>query len=174
MSLASPPTTSLPSFRYIGAGQCGTIFEIPGAPRVYKIAKRIDDYLWIDYCIHLRIFEACEKISHSGELGFRVTAPHFFVSDIDEEWWEVVRQRFPGDYRHSTSVLCTERVWPIAKPLRDALISEYCPESLRASACNTPGELDCLAREYLGKKCSQSPRLAKPTWSLRNYSLYLD
>jgi hypothetical protein len=160
-------------FRHIGAGQCGVVFEIPGTTWAYKWAKRLDDHLWNDYTMLLRVLEACETAPH--ELGFRVPVPHFFIANTDEEWWHENEQRFPKDFRgRGARVLCMERVLPLAQPIRDALIDKYCPESIRRKARNTPGEQDCLVRVYLGRKREQLTRIAKPTWSLRNYKLNLD
>jgi hypothetical protein len=160
-------------FRHIGAGQCGTIFEVPGATCVYKVAKRLDDHLWNDYCMHALIFEACKTAPH--QLGFRVPTPHFFISDRDEDWWTENLHRFPEEYRRRDArILCTERVLPLVQPIRDALIDLYCPKEIRLQAKTKPGEQDCLIRVYLGKKREDFPRVKKPTWSLRNYKLHLD
>lgn len=160
-------------FRHIGAGQCGTIFEVPGATWVYKVAKRLDNHLWNDYHMHTRIFEACQTAPN--ELDFRVPTPHFFISDTDEDWWTENLHRFPEEHRRRDArVLCMERVLPLVQPIREALIDQYCPKEIRLEAKRKPGEQDCLVRVYLGKKREDFSRVKKPTWSLRNYKLHLD
>ncbi|KAJ5173314.1 zinc finger protein-domain-containing protein [Penicillium capsulatum] len=54
--------------------------------------------------------------------------------------------------------LVTERIFPLPKVARQALITKYCPLALRAHVSANPTNRDCLARIYLGhRRLSDAP-----------------
>jgi hypothetical protein len=72
-----------------------------------------------------------------------------------------------------TAGLVTERILPLPKATRTALIKKSCPPNIQEQALATPGNKDCLVRVYLG---SMQPRRDAPArmFNLRNFKLYLD
>lgn len=72
--------------------------------------------------------------------------------------------------------MATERILPLQKEIREALIDVYASdthkESLKADSANN----DCLARVYLGRRKELQPHRVAPakSFSLRNFNLYVD
>lgn len=69
-------------------------------------------------------------------------------------------------------MICTERIFPLAKPIRESLIDQYCKPQLVQNIKQSEANNDCFVRVYLGKR----RRNGRPTmfFSLRNYNLHLD
>src|SRR5690606_18752349 len=77
-----------------------------------------------------------------------------------------------NDFPLPTMALITERILPLPRPIRHALIDLFCPENSKASVKENATNRDCLARVYLGKRRPEGPPPAN--FSLRNYNLHLD
>ncbi|KAJ4338716.1 hypothetical protein N0V95_007987 [Ascochyta clinopodiicola] len=160
-------------YRSIGAGTCGQVFEVPGTTYVFKLAKhpgKETDTLWNDYTQHLKIQEVFDKLGRS-ELQVRTPRVWYFVKMDDESWWTQNKDRFPKTATDWTNLLCTERILPISRPLRESLIDEYCPKRNIEQAKEIEVNKDCLVRLYLGKRRS---RVNTSFFSLRNFCLHLD
>ena len=69
--------------------------------------------------------------------------------------------------------MCIERIFPLPKPTRDALIDLYCPGIGREAAGTNAANKDCLLRPLLGRK-RQSSGSRLNIFSLRNFKLHLD
>ncbi|KAF9695289.1 hypothetical protein EKO04_006722 [Ascochyta lentis] len=160
-------------YRCIGAGTCGQIFKVPGTSYVFKLAKHAGgdtDMLWNDYSQHVKIQEVFDKLGRN-ELQVRTPRVWYFVQMDDDIWWLQNRDRFPKTVTHWTNLLCTERILPIPRPLRECLIEEYCPKNGVEQAKETESNKDCLVRLYLGKRRS---RVTTSVFSLRNFCLHVD
>jgi hypothetical protein len=72
------------------------------------------------------------------------------------------------------SVLCTERILPLPKVIRDALIDKFCPDCLKENARTAASSTDCLARVYLGERKEENRTKPLAFFSIRNFSLHLD
>ena len=99
------------SFRQIGRGTCGTVFERPGAAFVLKLAKTDSDALWNDFTMHMRVFSEFNSLRWiSSEV--HVPRCHWFASVNDDEWWSDNLEKFPKIYQSRNNVLCSERILP--------------------------------------------------------------
>ncbi|KAF2194856.1 hypothetical protein K469DRAFT_469735, partial [Zopfia rhizophila CBS 207.26] len=159
-------------FRAIGAGTCGTVFEVPGTTDAFKVANNPGghtDKLWNDFQMHLRVSEAFDTIGRE-KLAVHVPIIKYFVSSKDSEWWGENMDRFPQKYQSQSNLLCAERILPLAKLIRESLVDTYCPPSLVKEIKGSPSNKDCLVRIYLGKR---KERISK-FFQLRNFLLHLD
>ncbi|KAF1988139.1 hypothetical protein K402DRAFT_391910 [Aulographum hederae CBS 113979] len=113
-----------------------------------------------------------------GELS--IPKCHWYVASKDHaEWWQLHLNMFRGEYHEvyqarQGDVLCTERIPPISKELRHAIIDKWCPEQLRESAKINETSQDCLIRVYLGKRRFPRSTLPPRMFSLRNFNLCVD
>lgn len=166
-----PGTTG---FRKIGFGQCGLVFERPGQGFVVKVARpHFHDALWSDFVAH---FHVCKAFEQQRSLECRVPAVYTYINKDNTRWWHSHRPLFPEIHESfplPSMALLTERILPLPRIVRDALISQYCPPRLQSSASVDPSNRDCLARVYLGRRRPKKAPLA-PNFTLRNFNLCLD
>ncbi|KAI9760549.1 MAG: hypothetical protein M1840_002387 [Geoglossum simile] len=167
------------AFRKIGFGQCGLVFEQPGRPIVIKIARRFfEESLWMDYRAHSRVMEAFYpdviEGSTAKEPECRVPRVHYFRTREDK-WWNDHIQKFgfTPQFALPTSALFMERILPIPKAAREALINVFCPERLRAAVKQDPVNRDCLVRLYMGRRRAENTPEPQ-NFPLRNFNLFLD
>jgi len=77
-----------------------------------------------------------------------------------------------------TKILCTERIHPLPKPTRDALVAAYTPPHLHSQARTDSLNADSLARIYLGRRrrSRTETATARPQrfFTLRNFTLHVD
>ncbi|KAJ5554885.1 hypothetical protein N7461_003355 [Penicillium sp. DV-2018c] len=166
------------AFIVIGRGTCGSIFEIPGTDSAYK-KGRDKDSLWNDAnltntaCRAVKETKACLQ-----ELFPNVTIPQVplvtgWISESNlENWWRQNLPRFPADTQ-SGYLFQVQRIWPLPRPAREALIRLYFPRKLHRAAYEDPDNRACLVRPYLGQRRAQRD-LSSPALSLQNFPLYLD
>ncbi|CAL5868732.1 uncharacterized protein PFLUO_LOCUS2959 [Penicillium psychrofluorescens] len=161
-------------YRCIGFGQCGLVFERPGRAYVVKLAKpAYKEGLWSDFQAHLNVRQAFCRESNPE---CRVPQLFSFAPDSSIEWWNENIQFFPDIsdlVPLPTMALITERILPLPKVVRQALIHQYCPPHLQTAASANPTNRDCLARLYLGSRRAR-PELLSPNFTLRNFNLHLD
>ncbi|KAK3306497.1 zinc finger protein-domain-containing protein [Chaetomium strumarium] len=158
-------------FRQIGAGTCGVIFAQDGASIAIKLAKNNAIALWNDYVQHKKIATQFRRLMIEK---VQIPACYFFVPKKRSEWWE----NYPGLTEAAekwcnlpTCALLTERIDPLPKPTRTAIIEKYCKPKIKQEALAAPGNNDCLVRVYLGSaKKGKTPRF----FNLRNFKLYLN
>ncbi|KAJ5397009.1 zinc finger protein-domain-containing protein [Penicillium cosmopolitanum] len=162
-------------YRVIGFGQCGLIFEKPGQGYVLKVAKRsYEDALWADLKAHLRVQEAFDN-PQNNRIECRVPRLYSYVPKGNNVWWERNMNLFPPVHDSITlpaMTLVSERILPIPKIAREALISKYCSAESRAFVAANPTDRDCLARVYLGRR--RVTTTPPPNFTLRNFNLHLD
>ncbi|KAI9868494.1 MAG: hypothetical protein M1813_005938 [Trichoglossum hirsutum] len=158
------------TYRHIGRGTCGTIFEIPGTTFALKVAKTNSVALWNDFKMHTRVLS---QFNNLPKINSEIHVPycHWFAGATDNEWWGESLERFPKEHQFRNNVLCCERILPIPKIIRESLIDEYCPANFRTNAKSDPSNKDCLVRLYLGKR--REPRPSR-FFTLRNFLLHLD
>ncbi|KAJ5585229.1 zinc finger protein-domain-containing protein [Penicillium hispanicum] len=160
-------------YRIIGFGQCGLIFERPGRDYVVKLAmSAYMDALWTDLVAHLKVWHAFNHY----ESECRVPRVFSYVPENNQEWWKENQPFFIDAPKSATlpaMALITERILPLPKIAREALITKYCPQNLQATASANPTNRDCLARIYLGRR-RPAPALLPPNFTLRNFNLCLD
>jgi len=161
-------------YRCIGFGQCGLVFERPGRAYVVKLANPgYKEALLADFKAHFFVKNAFLRQTSAECCVPKLCA---WVTDSNIEWWNenlFLFPTLPQPIPLPTSTLVTERILPLPKVARQALIDRYCPPHLKAAVSVDPKNRDCLARLYLGSRRS-NPDLLSPNFTLRNFNLHLD
>lgn len=142
-----------PVFRRIGQGFCGTVWATPTGPGGAFAIKREEGgpgrSLHDDYEMHLKILT-----SLSGSIPkVHVPSCYEYVSTYNHDWWGEQLSKFPEGFQVPCNSLVSERIPPFPKDVRETLIEEYCPSSLRPqieSIKSSKPNQDCLIRPYLG------------------------
>lgn len=162
-------------YRRIGFGQCGLIFERPGRNFVLKLARpHFEEALWNDCLSHQRAYQVFTE--QASEPECRVPLLYNYVKKSNADWWNANASCFSDvseDFPLPTAVLISERIAPLPRPIRHALIEEFCPPALKDAVMENPANRDCLVRIYLGRRRDPSAP-PPPNFSLRNYNLCLD
>ncbi|KAK3364171.1 hypothetical protein B0T25DRAFT_445778 [Lasiosphaeria hispida] len=162
-------------FREIGTGSIGKVFEHPRTILVYKVPMADQpEKLWNNYLKHARVYESFKAMPPVNE---QVVIPRcfFYTNPDDEAFWTQNLKWFPNlplfpQVTHH--VLYMERVFPLPLPIRNALISKFCPPMYQQSAKKYEANKDCLIRPYLGRLKYGSGNY--PGFSLRNFQLHAD
>ena len=163
-----------PVFRRIGQGFCGTVWSAYGET---SAVKREDGgpgrSLRNDYDIHVQVLQ-----SLSGSAPrFLVPNCYEYISHQNHDWWHKHILKFPKDFQVPCNALVSERIQPFSQQVRDNIIEEYCPESLRPKIdlikLSEPDQ-DCLIRPYLGRRRRLEKQSKYKSFSLRNYPLHID
>lgn len=166
-----------PTFRRIGQGFCGTVWAAPpGSGDTFAI-KREDGgpgrSLQNDFDMHVHILR-----SLSGSLPkLQVPCCHQFISGRNQDWWDELVSKFPAEFQVPCNALVSERIPPFSKDVRETLIEEYCPCSLRPkieSIKSSEPNQDCLIRPYLGRRRRLEKNSKYKSFSLRNFPLHVD
>ncbi|KAL1879433.1 hypothetical protein Plec18167_003887 [Paecilomyces lecythidis] len=167
------------SYRVIGFGQCGLVFERPGRGFVVKVAKpAYEEALWTDFTAHYEVRRAFLQYQqqHKPDMECHVPKVFSYIPKSHQKWWELNSPLFMDIHESLTlpaMALITERILPLPKIARQALIDQYCSPALRSTVSANPTNRDCLARIYLGlRRTAQAP--PPPNFTLRNYNLCLD
>ena len=174
VSTSATTQVELRLYQIIGRGSCGIVFEHAGWPHVVKRAHDGNEELWNDACIHSAVQKA---FTTAISTGVRIPTCHGFICADNSEWWLSNAPQFPEPYQIPGDVLVTERILPLPKIIREALI-DLCfppslPTSLREEAKESPGNKACLARVYLGKRRDLGWRPSL-FFTLQNFNLHLD
>jgi hypothetical protein len=174
-----PPAHAIIGFRKIGDGQSAVVCHRPGREIVVKIARPrfyFQGELWPEFLVHNRVYHA---LLRQGALLCRVPMAFEYVSPDNHHWWQRHQALFPADVSVPSAALVTERILPLPKTTRTALVRMYCPQHLQQSdVLADPANRDCLARVYLGKRRARDTPLVWTTrgtgFSLQNFPLHLD
>lgn len=159
----------LQTYRVIGRGACGTIFEHTGLGNVLKLATEASpENLWNDYAVHVDVAEAFKRFN----LSIQIPVCHYFALASDSDWWELNLKKFPTRFQTPSHVLCTERILPLPRGIRDRLIEQYCPPAKVIQAKQDVANKDCLVRLYLGKR--RASEVPSRFFTLRNMILHMD
>ncbi|KGO43038.1 Protein of unknown function DUF3669, zinc finger protein [Penicillium expansum] len=168
--------TASVGFRSIGFGQCGRVFERPGHTYAIKIARpSFEDALWADFQAHLAVYQAFTN-HQSKSVEVRIPRIFSYVSKTNNEWWDSHVNLFHGSHLSfplPAMALVTERILPLPKLARQALINAYCPASSQLGVKSHHTNRDCLARIYLGRRRGANDPLPR-NFTLRNFNLCLD
>lgn len=127
--------------------------------------------------VNLAIAEAREKLQDAFPESTLPKTPecsNLFLPS-SEEYWSTTLERFPTSHRSTGPVFQVDRILPLPKPIREALISLYFygSETEQARAKESQENKDCLVRLYLGENEDQ---FQEETFydSLRNFPLRLN
>jgi hypothetical protein len=165
-------------YRTIGFGQCGLVFERPGRGYVLKVAKpSYEDSLWADFKAHYSIGRAFKKYQSPNQaMGCRVPKLLSYVTKENDTWWNENKLFFGTTLHESISLpamtLISQRILPLPKIAREALVNKYCPAPSRTLVAANPTNRDCLARVYLGRR--RATNALSANFTLRNFNLHLD
>ncbi|ERF68643.1 hypothetical protein EPUS_09136 [Endocarpon pusillum Z07020] len=164
------------TFLFLDHGFCGDIFAYTGRNQVLKRAINHDDNLWNDYLmgsdVHAK-FSVAENLFAPHEPPC-IPKPEACISPENERWWAQNGLKFPDDRQteQRMPIMILERILPLSKPIRDNLIEVFHGPRGKDEAKAAPGNRNCVARLYLGKR-RQSER--PPSWfRLKNFSLHLN
>ncbi|KAI1453544.1 hypothetical protein F4805DRAFT_461647 [Annulohypoxylon moriforme] len=164
----------------IGRGFQGSIFERVESPLALKKEhrgnERLRSNLMNEYSLHRAVLDAFQQ--YGTEDGVQIPRLFSLIRSTDVDFWEKNLTRFPPDYRTPGTLIQMERVLPLPKVSRRALINYFYPREgnapldttlVRIILENTPNK-HCLARPYLGK---DDGIYTTEKFSLRNFPLYL-
>lgn len=165
------------SYHEIGAGLQGTIYERLGSTYVTKKelptnnGRRLRD----EFTIHKRVWDAFTKYEACSN-DVRIPQPYDYIPK--ESLSPDLLSRMPENDRKSSDMVTMERILPLPKVVRRAMIQQFyphesntCDELLTKQILDTRANKHCLARIYLGK---ETVPMSEDSFTLRNYPLTLD
>nr|AOC84394.1 OxaJ [Penicillium oxalicum] len=165
------------SFREIGTGSTGKVFEKPGTPWAFKVPL-VDGQtkLWNNYLMHLRIQESFDTL---GEVAGLVEVPRVsWFANADSSFWDENLELFPDQPtfpRRPREIMCMERVFPLPEVVRNCLIDLFCNPAIALEAKREPKNTDCLIRLFFGRRRYGAYRPGGSRFfSFRNFKLHLD
>lgn len=168
------------SFKNIGLGSCGSVFEIPGTKLAYKKGSQEIDIF--------RDFRFTQQVHQAVECGLQIlqkafpecTIPktpesHKYHPANDEQFWSSNIGRFPAGHRTQQPIFSVDHILPLPKEIRDALIDIYFDDEgdTQEEAKNDQDNKDCLIRLYLGERESVRQQ-CEGYDTLRNFPLRLN
>ncbi len=167
---------TVPTLDVIGIGSCGVVFSHRTISHVFKRELPQSDQLWNDLIMHKTVQESFDQLSNLN-INIKVPRCYGYINTSNDHFWANNHSRFPETYRAAGNLLIAERIPPLPRPVRNALIDLYFPSGLPApskdAAKEDPRNRDCLARIYLGKRCDRNRRPSR-MFTLRNFNLHLD
>lgn len=173
----------------IGKGLQGVVFEHHDASLALKkehpANASLPTNLQREYAAHVAVSAAFHRYRNSDLSKSRISVPrpHCIVGKQDE-FWETNEARFPSEHGTREALVQMQRILPLPKRTRRALIARFLPpcnntntsnssdsrdESIRTALAD-PYNKHCLVRTYLGR---QTGTRSRETFSLRNFPLYL-
>ncbi|KAK1993744.1 hypothetical protein LX36DRAFT_693545 [Colletotrichum falcatum] len=141
----------------IGEGFCAIIYDLPSSGRVIKAARpQKDTELWNDFVAHYKIWETTQSST-----SFCVPRPSYFVLSPDIPVWmskyrREINQQTGFKLEHN-AILLMERIMPLPRVIRQALVDVFCPPSQKADAASNPPN-----------------QRTEDSFTLRNFELTLD
>ncbi|KAK2032260.1 hypothetical protein LX32DRAFT_710799 [Colletotrichum zoysiae] len=156
----------------IGEGFCAIVYDLPSSGRAIKAARRQKETeLWNDFVAHVNIWEAAKN-----NTSFFVPKPSYYVVYEDIAAWMIAHRHEvssqTGFKSEPTDILVMERIMPLPRVIRQALVEVFCPPSQKAEASSNYKNKSCLVRLYLGVR-RPNQRTEGP-FTLRNFELTLD
>lgn len=166
----------------IGTGLQGAVFEVIGKPFVIKKEhpgnEKRPSNLWREYGNHSDVSAAFKRYQSTTHSLVHVPTPHDFISKTgNDEFWDEIFPKIPRPYRTPGNIITMERILPLPKVVRRALLTHFCGRERDLgdtdikSFLDSPSNKHCLVRVYLGK-CN-GPINFDNSALLRNFPLYL-
>ncbi|KAK4182151.1 hypothetical protein QBC35DRAFT_518985 [Podospora australis] len=131
-----------------------------------------------EYSLHQAVVRAFDRYDGSVNSGVRVPRLFNIIRDTDEDFGTHNLDKFPTSYRTRGHMVTMDRILPLPKIVRKALISHFYARD--GDVLPDPGAIDaildipqnkhCLVRTYLGRDTGV---LTKHGFSLRNFPLFL-
>jgi hypothetical protein len=130
-----------------------------------------------EYALHRLVSKAFDQYDDTIKSNVRVPRLLGIVQGTDDAYWTTVLHKFPAEYRTPGNMALMERILPLPKIIRKALIAHFYPRdtspidsAIIETVLNDTPNKHCLARTYLGK---ENGVFTKEKFSLRNFPLYL-
>ena len=139
----------------IGLGSCGSVSAIPGTEEAIKKGSDVHS-MWNDFRLTNSVHNAFAEVRNLLQDTFpNNTIPRvpgctgFYIPDHD--FWQDNLQRFPSDHQQVGAAFTVQRILPLPKRTRDALIELYFDDEVMDEAKNDRENSACLVRVYLGE-----------------------
>ncbi|KAI1108442.1 hypothetical protein F5Y14DRAFT_459534 [Nemania sp. NC0429] len=165
------------NYQEIGRGLQGIVYERIGSISVTKkeLPTNPGRRLSIEFAMHRTVWDAFGKYAQQCN-DVRVPKPHEFIPG-DSLSLELLSRMPEGD-RRPGNIVTMERILPLPKVVRKAMIQEFYPnkntvsdERMVTRLLSEPANKYCLARVYLGK---ESMTMSEGRFTLQNFPLTLD
>ncbi|KAI2709065.1 hypothetical protein CBS147332_6124 [Penicillium roqueforti] len=162
LSQTASSRPDLQQLNQIGAGLQGAIFEQVGKPLALKKEspgnEKLPSNLYHEYKIHCDVSAAFEHYQSTNG-GIHVPKPFELISRKENSgFWDKILPKTPEDHRVPGNLVIMERILPLPKVVRKALISQFCASEQHLDSAgmeallNHPENKHCLIRIYLGKE----------------------
>lgn len=154
--------SELQKFNQIGSGLQGAVFEVVGQVLAFKKEnpgnETLSSNLRREFAIHRDVSAAFDQYKHATHSQVHVPKPHEFISKTQHHtFWDEDFPKMPPAYRTRADVVKMDRILPLPKVVRKALISHSYGRDKHLDATdietllNEPKNKHCLARVYLGQ-----------------------
>ncbi|CAI7593600.1 unnamed protein product, partial [Penicillium bialowiezense] len=177
LMLTAHDQPNLQQINQIGVGLQGAVFEMVGSPSVIKKEKPGNEILLSNLehedKVHRQVFDAFHRYQPLTKSEVLIPKALSFVRKKEEEdFWKEILPKLPREYRARGDCMILQRILPLPKSTRRALINEYCTGDVNEASklLADPKNKHCLARVYLGE--NHGPMNAESP--LRNFPLYLE
>ena len=183
----------------IGRGFCGTVWAVENNRALKREDGGPGRSVGNDYYMHCRLLNAVSFSSsvHTKpeqrafpaaipqvntnmdgpcQKGFAEILTQVFklIEPWDTEFWRNSTPQFPKDYEPCLSLL-SERIPHFPREVREQLIKQFCPPTLKDFIRSNPSDEHCLVRLYLGRRRVKPKNESRfQRFSLRNYPLHID
>ncbi|KAI0805820.1 hypothetical protein GGR55DRAFT_680621 [Xylaria sp. FL0064] len=165
------------NYQEIGAGLQGVVYERLGSASVTKKERSTNPGrpLRDEFGMHQKVSDAFLKYKEYSS-DVRVPQPYDFIAK--ESISPELLSRMPEDDRKPSDIATMERILPLPKVVRKALIEQFYVEedslsdgNLLTQLLNERANKHCLVRVYLGRR---RVAMLKESFTLRNFPLTLD
>ncbi|KAK4499471.1 hypothetical protein PRZ48_009986 [Zasmidium cellare] len=181
-------TNTTTTIHEIGTGSCGRVYDLNGSIALKRARPGQGENLWNDFLMHIKILSALR--SKAGRtIDVLVPEAKGFLTETNEALWaqlegEALRDGGGFDEGMPRMGLLSERILPVEREVREALVGAFCSEAQREDVRRKRENEDCLVRVCLGEVDAQEEGRAsksvlrragtlQTTFSLRNFPLTL-
>ena len=168
-------------FNQIGQGLQGVVFEKFGEASAIKKERpgndRLPSNLRREYRVHQAVYDTFKQFGPIVDNDVHVPRPHSFVPKPEiQQCWDLAS--FPEEYQTPGDIVSMERILPMPKVVRKALIARFYPhaeeEELASETIekvlSDPPNKHALIRTYFGRN---DTTFTAANFSLRNFPLCL-
>jgi hypothetical protein len=165
-------------FTMIGKGQCGSVYALKGTTMAIKLPNTSSktDELFRELKNHMVVHKTFKAVYSSSSSAIRVPKMMCWVTPESNSFWSEKAALFQDRGQVPNYGLVSERIYPLPRPVREALVSALCPKQIvnfKDEFLRKPQNKDCLVRLYLGRR--HDNRTSNPkSISMRNFPLHAD
>jgi hypothetical protein len=174
---------ALQTTREIGRGLQATIFEQVGHELVVK-KEHVDNArtaknLKNEFASHHLVYDSFQRYGPPLDCKISIPRPIALATSDEGHTYKSINERLPKEHQTSSDLVQMERVLPLPKVIRRALIEKFYPfeggnavidPATVQNVLNDLPNKHCLVRPYLGMRNKTYPR---EQFSLRNFILSL-